>query len=79
MIKSVTEPSEIIDEFCEDYGHAFPVAHTVEKEHYLEVHARLKNETLRYEDVSKVVAVLSYCIADLSPELNPLTVRKMEK
>ena len=79
MIKSATEPSEIIDEFCEDYGHTFPVAHTVEKGHYLEVHERLKNETLRYEDASTVVAVLSYCIADISPELNTIDGKKKGK
>ena len=50
----------------------FPDDHTVVKGHYLEVHKRLKNVTLLYEDVSKVVAVSSYCITSISPELNTI-------
>ena len=42
------------------------------KGHYLEVYKRLKNVTLLYEDVSKVVAVSSYCITSISPELNTI-------
>ena len=42
LIKSLTEPSEITDEFCDDYGHTFPVGYTIVKGHYLEVHKRLK-------------------------------------
>ena len=36
------------------------------KGHYLEVHKRLKNVVLLYEDVS------SYCITSISPELNAI-------
>ena len=63
LIKSLTGPSEITNEFFDNYGHTFPAGHTVVKTHYLEVHKRLKNVTLFYADVRKVVAVLSYCIA----------------
>ena len=45
LIKLLTEPSEITYEFCDDYGHTFPVGHTVVKGHYLEVQRRLKNVT----------------------------------
>ena len=31
LIKSITEPSEIIDKFCDDYGHTFLVGHIVIK------------------------------------------------
>ena len=75
LIKSLTEPNETTDEFC-DYGHTFPVFHTVVKGHYLEVHKRLKNVTLLYEDVIKVVAVSPYCIASISPELNTTNSRE---
>ena len=30
-IKSLTEPSEITVQFCDDYGHTFPVGRTVVK------------------------------------------------
>ena len=33
LIKSLTEPSEITNEFCDYYGHTFPVGHTVVKGH----------------------------------------------
>ena len=79
LIKSLAEPSEIADEFCDDYGHTFSVGHTVVKGHYLEVHKRLKNVTLLYEDVSKVVAVSSCCIAGISPELNTIDSKKKGK
>ena len=75
LIKSLTEPSETTDEFC-DYGHTFPVFHIVVKGHYLEVHKRLKNVTLLYEDVIKIVAVSPYCIASISPELNTTNSRE---
>ena len=35
--------------------------------------------TLLYEDLSKVVAVSSYCIADISPELNTIDGKKKGK
>ena len=41
--------------------------HTVVKGHYLEVHKSFKNVTLLSEDISKVVAVSSYCIPCISP------------
>ena len=66
LIKWLTEPSEITDEFWDDYGYTFPDDHTVVKGHYLEVHKRLKNVVLLYEDVS------SYCITSISPELNAI-------
>ena len=31
LIKSLIEPSEITVQFCDDYGHNFPVGHTVVK------------------------------------------------
>ena len=37
LIKSLTKWSEITDKFCDDYGHTFPLGHTVVKGHYLEV------------------------------------------
>ena len=46
LIKSLTEPSERTDEFCDDYGCTFPIGYTVVKGHYLEVHEKLKNVTL---------------------------------
>lgn len=79
LIKSLTEPSEITFEFCDGYGHAFPVSHTVVKGHNLEVHKSSKNVTLLYEDVIKVVAVLPCCIAGLSPELNTTNGREKGK
>ena len=78
LIKSLTEPSETTDEFC-DYGHNFPVFNTVVKGHYLEVHKRFKNVTLLYEDVIKVVAVSPYYIASISPELNTTNSREKGK
>ena len=33
LIKLLTEPSKTTDEFCDDYGHTFPVGHTVVKGH----------------------------------------------
>ena len=63
LIKSLTGPSEITNEFFDDYGHKFLAGYTVVRTHYIEVHKRLKNVTLFYADVRKVVAVLSYCIA----------------
>ena len=45
LIKSLTKSSEITDEFCDDYGHTFPVGHSVGKEHYLDVR-RSKNVIL---------------------------------
>ena len=46
--------------FCDDYGHTFPIGHTIVK---------MKNLTYMYEDVTKVVAVSSYCIAGIAPSL----------
>lgn len=65
LMKLLTEPSEITDEFCGNYGHTFPGGLILVKEHYLEVCKRLSNIALLYEDVSKVVEVSSYCIAEL--------------
>ena len=31
LIKSLTEPSEITDKLCDDYGHTFLVGHIVVK------------------------------------------------
>ena len=45
----------------------------------VEVHKRLKNVTLLYEDARKVVAVSSYCIAGIWPELNTIDGKKKEK
>ena len=59
LIKSLTEPSEVTNESCDDYGHTFPVSHTVVKGHYLEFPERLNNVILVYENVSKVKFSLS--------------------
>ena len=45
----------------------------------VEVHNILKNVTLLYEDARKVVAVSSYCIAGIWPELNTIDGKKKEK
>ena len=68
----------MFDEFCDAHEHNIRVDHTNVKGHYLEVHNRLKNVTLLYEDVSKVVAVLPYCIAGI-PELNTTNGREKRK
>ena len=61
LIKSLTEPSEITMNSVMTMD-ILSAGHTVLKGHYPEVHKRLKNVTLLYEDVSKLVAVLSlYC------------------
>ena len=82
LIKLLTEPGEVTDEFCDDYRNTFPIDHTVVQGHYLEVHKRLKDVTLLDEDVSKVLAVSSYCtadITDISPDLNIIDCRKKGK
>ena len=45
----------------------------------VEVHKRLKNVTLLYEDARKVVAVSSYCIAGIWPELNTIDGKQKGK
>ena len=79
LIKSLTKWSEITDKFCDDYGHTSPLGHTVVKGHYLDVYKRLKNVTLLYEDKGKLVAILPYCIAGISPELNTIDGKKKGK
>ena len=63
------EVVEIDVPFTDDYGHTFPIGHTIVKGHYLEVLKRSKNTTYMYEDMTKTVSVSSYCIAGIAPSL----------
>ena len=69
LIKTMTEVVEIYVPFTDDYGHTFPIGHTIVKGHYLEVLKRFKNTTYLYEDVTKTVSVSSYCIVGIAPSL----------
>ena len=59
LIKTMTEAVEIDVPFADNYGHTFPIGHTIVKGHYLEVLKRSKNITYMYEDMSKTVSVSS--------------------
>ena len=59
LIKTMTEAVEIDVPFADNYGHTFPIGHTIVKGHYLEVLKRSKNTTYMYEDMSKTVSVSS--------------------
>ena len=65
----MTEAVEIDVPFTDDYGHTFPIGHTIVKGHYLEVLKRSKNTTYMYEDVTNTVSVSSYCIVGIAPSL----------
>ena len=78
LIKTITEAAEIDVPFTDDYGHTFPVGHTIVKGHYLEVLKRSKNTTYMYEDVTKSVSVSSYCIVGIAPSL-PTCDRKRKQ
>ena len=62
----MTEAVEIDVPFTDDYGHTFPIGHTIVKGHYLEVLKRSKNTTYMYEDVTNTVSVSSYCIVGIT-------------
>ena len=69
LIKTMTEAVKTDVPFTDDYGHTFPVGHTIVKGHDLEVLKRSKNATYMYEDVTKTVSLSSYCIVGIGPSL----------
>ena len=74
----MTEVVEIYVPFTDDYGHTFPIGHTIVKGHYLKVLKRFKSTTYIYEDVTKTVSVSSYCIVRIAPSL-PICDGKLKR
>ena len=69
LIKTMIEAVKIDVPFTDDYGHTFPIGHTIVKGHYPEVLNMSKNTTYMYEDMTKTVSISSYCIVGIGPSL----------
>ena len=61
LIKTMTEAVEIDVPFTDDYGHTFPIGHTIVKGHYLEVFKRSKNTTYSDHDQDCICFIILHC------------------